>query len=399
MPSYRYEAVNASGARMEGILGAPDDKEAQRELRRRGLVPVALVPAIEGKVRRGRQRVTQRDRISAVLELATLLDAGLPIAEALDALVEGASKPAIGDGFAEMARRLKRGEAVPAAFRVGMPNLPEYAYLLVEAGDQTGQLASALKDAAGQLDYQERVRQDLRQALTYPLFLVLAGMAAVVFILMVVVPRFSTMFGGRFDQLPLISRIVMRAGVFTNENSLAVLLSVAALAAAVVWSLRQTAVRSRIYGLALRLPAIGPWLMSLETARWAGILATLLGNRVPLIRALDLAAGGLGSTALANGLEQVKRAVRGGVALSRALGDYTPFDAAALSLVRIGERAGNLPAMLKSLASLLEDASRTRMKRVLALMEPMAILLIGGVIGVFVTAIILAITSINTMPL
>ncbi|MBI1778297.1 MAG: type II secretion system F family protein [Proteobacteria bacterium] len=401
MSSFRYQAVNSDGVQLEGMIAAPDEREAQRELKRRNLTPLAIKPAeeVQARVKRGRASVSRRGQITVLSELATLLEAGLPIADALTALADGVERPGMAHGLAEIARRLKRGDRIPPAFRAGLPGLPEFAYLLIEAGDQTGQLAQALKDAVQQLDYQERVRQDLRQALTYPLFLVGAGVAAVIFILTVVVPRFSAMVGARFNELPYISQVVMTAGQFIHDNWLWLLIAAASGAAGIALALRQPATRMALLELAIRIPIIGPWLLSVETARWANVLATLLANRVPLLTALDLAAMSVDARSLAERLDQVKRVVRGGTALSRALTDYTPFDAAAIGLVKVGERAGNLAQMLTSLGKMLDDQSRARMKRVLALIEPAAIVIIGGVIGVFVTAIILAITSVNTLPL
>ncbi len=402
MSSFRYEAISSDGSQLDGTIAATDEREAHRELKRRGLTALSIerTGEVRGKTK-GRRggRVTQRDLITIVAEFATLLQAGLPIADALAALADAASKPMLADGLTEISRRLKRGDRVPAAIRAGLPGLPEYAYLLIEAGDRTGQLAQALKDTAKQLDYDERVRQDLRQALTYPLFLVAAGVAAVIFILTVVVPRFSTMFGARFNELPLLSQIVMSAGLFAKDNWQWLLIAAAVVAVGGAILLRRPEVRMAIAEAGLRIPVIGPWLLNIETARWANVLATLLANRVALMDALDLAGKSVGVRSLAERLDQVKRVVRGGAALSRALTDYTPFDAAAIGLVRVGEKAGNMPQMLGSLGAMLDEQSRARMKRVLALIEPVAILMIGGIIGVFVTAIILAITSVNTLPL
>ena len=147
------------------------------------------------------------------------------------------------------------------------------------------------------------------------------------------------------------------------------------------------------------MPAIGPWLTEQEIARWAGMMAKLLANKVALMRALELSRGALRSQHLARQMNQVERVVRGGAALSRAVADNTRFDATSLNLIRVGERAGQLAEMLGSLAALHERTSKDRLKRVLSLIEPAAILLIGGVIGVFVVAIILAITSVNQVTL
>jgi general secretion pathway protein F len=400
MTSFRYQAINGDGVQLDGTIAAVDEREAQRELKRRGLVPLSVELAFEE--RRPKKRggnASRREVITVISELATLLDAGLPIADALVALADGAPRPVLAQGLTEIARRLKRGDRIPASFRVGLPGLPDYAYLLVEAGDQTGQLAGALKDAFKQLDYDERVRQDLRQALTYPLFLMGAGVAAVAFILTVVVPRFSTMFGSRFNELPFLSQIVMTAGLFANDNWPWLLATMAVAGLGLVALFRHPAVRMGFFEFSLRIPVIGPWLLAVETARWANVLATLLANRVPLMTALELSALSLSARSMVERLEQVRRVVRGGAPLSKALADYAQFDPAAVGLIKVGERAGNLPQMLASLGAMLDEQSRAQMKRVLTLIEPVAILTIGGVIGVFVTAIILAITSVNILPI
>jgi len=228
---------------------------------------------------------------------------------------------------------------------------------------------------------------------------VLAGVGAVLFIFTAVVPRFAAMFAGKMDALPALSRWVMSVGIFVNDNLLLTLSAFAGALALAVVTLRRPEVRASLFEGALRMPALGPWLTEQEIARWAGMMAKLLANKVALMRALELSRGALRSQHLARQMNQVERVVRGGAALSRAIADNTRFDATSLNLIRVGERAGQLAEMLGSLAALHERTSKDRLKRVLSLIEPAAILLIGGVIGVFVVAIILAITSVNQVTL
>jgi general secretion pathway protein F len=323
----------------------------------------------------------------------------VPLAEALPTLAERGSDDPLSRAFAEMDRQLKRGRPILEALRAGFPDLPAYVFQLVEAGAETGELGAALKDASLQMEAEDKMRQEMRNALIYPMVLVCAGVGAVLFIFTVVVPRFSAMFAGRMHELPALSRWVLGVGVMINDNLTASLLVAAGVLAALVLILKRPETRQRLFELALRLPAIGSWLTEQEIARWAGMMAKLLANKVALMRALELARGALKSAVLAQQMSQVERTVRGGAALSRALADNTRFDATSLNLIRVGERAGQLAEMLGSLAALHERISRDRMKRVLSLIEPAAILVIGGVIGVFVTAIILAITSVNQITL
>jgi general secretion pathway protein F len=399
MTSFRYEAINADGTLLKGELDARDVRDASRELKRRGLTPVILDPA-KAKALKGKAKALGiRERMLAVGELAMLVEAGVPLAEALPTLAERGDDGALARAFTEMDRQLKRGRSILEALKAGFPELPAYAFQLVEAGAESGTLGPALKDAAAQMEAEDRLNQELRNALTYPIVLVCAGVGAVLFIFTAVVPRFATMFAGRMNELPALSRWVLGIGVFVNENLLMTLSAVAAIVAAVVVSLKRSETRRQLFELGLRLPVIGPWLAEQEIARWSGMMAKLLANKVALMRALDLSRGALRSARLAQQMSQVERVVRGGAALSRAIADHTRFDPTSLNLIRVGERAGQLPEMLASLAALHERTSRDRLKRVLSLIEPAAILIIGGVIGVFVTAIILAITSVNQITL
>jgi general secretion pathway protein F len=399
MTSFRYEAINPDGTLLKGLLEARDLKDASRELKRRGLTPVALDQAKARALKTKARVLGPRDRMLAIGELAMLVEAGVPLAEALPTLAERGEDSPLARAFGEMDRQLKRGRPILDALRAGFPELPAYVFQLVEAGAETGELASSLKDASAQMEAEDRLRQEMRNALTYPIVLVLAGVGAVLFIFTAVVPRFSAMFAGRMDELPALSRWVMKMGVLVNDNLIASLLGAAALVTFTVIAMRRPETRRRLFEIGLRVPAIGPWLTEQEIARWAGMMAKLLANKVALMRALELARGALKSATLAQQMSQVERMVRGGAALSRAISDHTRFDPTSLNLIRVGERAGQLPEMLGSLAALHERTSRDRLKRVLSLIEPAAILIIGGVIGVFVTAIILAITSVNQITL
>lgn len=151
--------------------------------------------------------------------------------------------------------------------------------------------------------------------------------------------------------------------------------------------------------LGIRLPLLGKFFLEAEAGRWTSMLATLLQNRIPLVQSLALARNSLNVESLKGRLIQVERAVRGGDALAKALEDYGIFDEILVNLVRVGERSGRLAEMLRSAAALAEQKGRDRIKRVMALLEPAAILVIGVVIGAIVISLFTAIASINNVRL
>lgn len=395
MPRFRFEAVNAEGVQLNGELDAGSDREAARALERRGLSVLRLDPSRAASPGVGRTgRLGLQDQILAFHELATMLHAGVALAEAVDAQARSAHHPRLVAAFESIAQGLRRGRAFSEALEASALPLPAYVPTLVRAGEQSGLLARALSDAVEQMGYDHAVRGEVRQALTYPAVLVLAGIGAILLMFVFVVPKFSGLLT-RAQELPLLAWAVLGSGLFVRDNLLWLGLGLAALVGVALRWLADPARRALAQERLERLPVLGPWRIEAETASWAKVLATLLGNRVPLMDALQLSLDAVRSPARRRRLEEVARSVRGGMPLAEALEQQSALTATGYNLIRVGERSGELPAMLRSLAQLCQDAGRTRMKQFLALLEPLAILVIGSVIGVIMIGIILAITSVN----
>jgi general secretion pathway protein F len=397
MAQYRYKAFSSEGAALEGMVNAQSEREAARQLERRGLSVVSVEPlAALGRGRSGVRvaRLRQRDLILALHELSTLLGAGVGLAEAVTAQGRSAHHPRLVAAFDAVAAGLRRGQAFSAALEAADLPLPRYVLTLVRSGEKSGLLGRALQDAVGQMEYDQTVRGEIRQALTYPAVLICAGLGAVVMMFTFVVPKFATLLK-RADDLPLLASAVLNTGMFLRQWYWAVLLLLLGVGAGVARILRDPAKRAQWLEGLERLPVLGTWRVESETATWARVLATLLSNRVALMEALGLAQESVLAPGRRARLEEVARNVRSGVPLADALEEQQTLTATGYNLVRVGERSGELPAMLQSLARLCQEAGRARMKQFLALLEPAAILLIGGAIGLIMIGIILAITSAN----
>lgn len=398
MQRYRYEAVNNEGSSFSGLLRAGTERDAARQLERRGLSVVALrtVAGTERARRPGRLRTA--DVILAVQELATMLTSGVPIADAVASQAASAHHPVIVAAFGGMARDLQRGQAFSQTLAASALPLPEYVVQLARAGELTGELGAALRDAGAQMEYEQALRNEMRNALIYPAVLVLAGVAAVALMFLFVVPKFASLLD-RSDDLPFLAWAVLGLGMWTRENFLLLVVVVAAAVFGAAAALRRPGVRDGLLDRAARMPVVGPWLVESDTARWAKVLGALLSNRVPLMRALELAQAGLQLPHRRARMGEVTRAVRGGSALADALEDHEALTATGYNLIRVGERSGKLAPMLESLARLYAEAGRNRMKRVLILIEPIAILVIGSMIGTIILGVILAITSANDLAI
>ena len=394
---FLYQAANAQGQVLSGQISSVDQREALRQLQLQNLTPISIERAVKARATSAgsAKSASTQDKTLAMQELATLLNAGVPLAESVESISVAHAEGAIGAAFGKALTALQGGARFSDALQAMQLELPTYLYQLAAAGELTGKLGQSLQTAVAQMEYEDRMRQEMRNALTYPTILVISGIAATLLVFIVVVPKFANLLKGNTSNVPWISQWVIGTGMFVQANLLWVGMGVLALVMAVLAALGSPALRAKGYEALARMPLLGQWIVDSEMGRWASMLAALLGSRVPIITAMELALAGVHISRLRNSLQQVLRDVRGGARFADALAGNRALAATGVNLVRVGERSGELAPMLRALATLYENAGRDRMKRFLLLLEPIAILLIGAVIGVIMVAIMLAVTSLN----
>lgn len=398
---FQYRAVNAQGHSVSGQIGAASEREAVRLLRQKELTPLEVAPA-------GRPPATNRARVKrasnqektlVIRELATLLQAGVSLAEAVESIGQSHTDSSIGETFTHIHSKLRGGESFSQGLQSAQLEWPDYLFQLVAAGEHTGKLAHALQSAATQMEYEQRIKSEMRNALIYPSILVFSGIAATLLIFIVVVPKFANLLKSNRAQIPDISVWVLTTGLFVKENLLWVGLGAVAAVLAIVSIVANPVLRTRMLQALSRVPVLGTWLIETEIGRWAAMLSTLLENRVPILKAMELTQQGMRLTAVQQKLQQALREVRSGKKMAEALAGVQMLNVTGLNLIRVGERSGELANMLRTLATLYENAGRERLKRFLILLEPAAILIIGSVIGTIMVAVMLAITSLSNISL
>jgi len=265
---------------------------------------------------------------------------------------------------------------------------------LVSAGESTGDLPAALGRAADQMEFDDQIRAETSEALVYPVILIMAGAAAVLFVFSFVVPRFSTLLAGKKADLPWLSAAVMATGEFVNQHALALLLVAAGLVFAGL-ALRRALGPERIRSAVARLPLLGGWLQQQELSRWTGMLALMLQSRVPILTALDLTAAAVSLPEVAAKLRQTLADIGRGETMSASLANRELLPPSALSMVRVGERTGQLGQMMSHVAAYSLEQNRRQRRRLVALIEPAAILVLGGIIALVIVGVVLALTSLS----
>ncbi len=388
---YQYEGIDiASGQGVEGELDAQSETDAVNILQGRQVEVIKLIA--QQSQQAPNKKVSESDLMLPLKELATLTEAGVSLLESLNALAKNKEHGGIARGFKKLASLIESGESLSSAIKQSSMPFPDYVEHLVNAGELSGQLAGALRNAASQLEYDQAIRNDLKSALTYPLVLIGSGIAAMLIIFFAVVPKFSHMLNND-TELPMLAYLVLSAGKLANDQPVFVIGGIVAVVFMIVLTLSNKSVRLKLLNSALNLPVVGPWLAEQDAARWASLCGAMLTARVELTTALKLAANSGPFVVRRQRANNLINDVQSGVALTECIERANLLPGTSLNLVAVGEKTGQLAKMFMAIAKLHDEACKRRMKQVLTLIEPIAILIVGVLIGIMILGIVLAITA------
>ena len=400
MPLYSYKAARPGGEVVEGELEAPDEATLIRQLQDEGLLPIRTRRAdrgLRGLLRRRGPRIDAEQVLHFTRELATLLEAGLTLDRALAILADLADDPALKQVIEGVREKVQGGDSLSAALAAQGKVFSPLYLSMVRAGEAGGVLHQVLERLADYLERSHELRESIRSALIYPTILLVVAGLSVAGLLIFVVPRFSQMFEEMGQTLPLATRIVVATGDFLGHWWWALLAGGLLLAAAVKARLERPEVRARWDARVLRWPLVGGLVARVETARLARTLATLLGNGLPLLQALDLAREVVGNQAIAAALAQVSEEMRRGRGLTEPLAEADVLPPLALQMIRVGEESGELETMLFKVADVFDQEVRAAVKRLLTLLEPVLIVGLGVLVAGIIVSILMAVLSANQL--
>ena len=413
MPVFKYEAVSSNGQRSKGSIDAQNAPGAMALLSERGLRVFEMVElgarsskldsGVVGSVNStkkltgGRKRIPQEEVLLCIQELATLLNAGIPLADSVSNIAAGYADRALGDALQMAYASLRAGNTLAAAIKASGLTLPDYVYELVRAGEETGKLGASLTSAAEQMQADAEFRRETRNALTYPVVLIASGLMATLVVFVFVVPKFANILSNPKADIPAMSRWVLQSGIWLVENKLMAILSAISLVAG-LWALfSQASVRAQFWETASELPVVGRWITHIELARWASMFSVLLQHHVPLLDALRHSHNSLTGIAWRNKAEMIAKDVKGGQSLATAMQTHHFLDTVGLNLIRVGEQSGKLAHTTSSLASMHRTHAQQSMKQFLILLEPITILLVSVILGGIMISVMLAITSLTNV--
>ncbi|CBV43105.1 type II secretion system inner membrane protein GspF [Halomonas elongata] len=396
MPTYRYLALDLEGRRRRDVIQAENERHARELLSDRGLFARRLEEIRGARQRRRGQRLDAERLTLLTRQLATLIDAGIPIGQALEALASQADREAARALLLSLVNRVREGYSLADSLKAHPASFDRLYVALVAAGERAGQLPQVLERLADHLERSQRQRQKAKGALVYPLVLVLVSVGVVSGLMTYVVPRLAAQFERSDMTLPWLTRGLIALADAMQSLGPWLLATLLLLGLAAARSLRRPAIRLKVDRRLLTLPRLGELLLLLDSARLTRTLAILTLSGIPLVDALRVSRDTLANACLRHHLGEVEEAVTSGVSLHRALADTGRFSPTLLHMVASGESSGRLGEMLERVAATQESAFSRRVDMALALFEPLIILAMGGVVLTIVLAILLPIMSLNS---
>jgi general secretion pathway protein F len=393
---YEYSALDRQGKTKRGVIEAASSVAASRRLGEQGLFPTKL-KAARSKTTEGRPRSSMFRRTNALelgvatRQLSVMLAAGMPLADSLMAVAEQQSRSELGGILTRVREEVLQGSPFYLALSAETQVFQPLYISMVQVGEASGTLDKVLLQLAEFMDEQSRFNSQLKAAMTYPLLMLLVGTAVLIFLMTFVVPKITRMLDDLDQVLPLPTRLLMGFSEFLASYWW-LLVGTVVLA---VWVIRRYSLtrRGRLWldRKKFAWPLIGPLALHSATARFARTTATLLRSGVPLLTTLEIVQRLLGNNYLQQALETVRVKVTEGEGLAKPLRDTGAFPPMLAQMAAVGERSGELEGLLFRVADIYEHQMQTRLNGLMALLEPIMILIMGGVVGFIVLAVLMPI--------
>ncbi len=401
MPGFRYQAYSVEGKLHKGVLEADSARQARAQLRDQGLTPyrvdviAANDPAGGARFRRAGLSTAQLNQVTR--GLASLLEAGLTVEQAFNALIEQAEVERVRQVLAALRGEVLAGNAVAKALATFPDVFSELYRTLVAAGESSGQLPRVLARLADYLEDRQQMRGRLALALIYPAIVFAVALVVVGTLLVYVLPQVIQVFVHAHQQLPILTRALIAFSGFLQATWGLWLVLAAAAAAGLRYALRREAARAAIHRFLWRLPFVGRTLRHLDAARLAATLSILVGSRVPILQALEAGIGVMVLVPMRAALATAARGVREGMPLARALAATRAFPPVMVHLIASGEASGRLDEALERAARQQQSEVATTLAAFAAVFEPAMILAMGGLVLGIVIAILLPIFQLNSL--
>lgn len=397
MAVYEYQALAKTGKTVRGTIDADTPAAARRKLREQDLHPTRVEATFEknagGREERGAGigRIGQRDLALMTRQIAVLLKAGMPLVEALTALIAQTSNPRLRKIIFDVRDRVNEGVSLADAMSSHKKVFSELFVNMVRAGESSGALESVLTRLADITERNVRMKHKITSMLAYPILMGVVGFGVVTFLMSFIVPKIVQVFEKQDRQLPTITKIMMGACYFVRDWW--ILIAAAAIGSYVLWRIWVARPDGRLKWdkIKLRMPLLGPLYIKMTSARFSRTLGTMLQSGLTMMTALDVVKTVVQNRVIEGLMDDVKSSVRRGRDLATPLQETGYFPPMLIHMIELGQRSGELESMLTQVADTYDEDIELTVNGIVSLLEPMMILVMGVLVGTLVMSILLPI--------
>ncbi|UCU99839.1 type II secretion system F family protein [Acidovorax radicis] len=416
MPDYVWRAISADGKAVEGHSSANTESAVLKQLREQGLTPLeinegaanvaAKGPGARGPVaamlakpksRVAKGPVKTSDVLALTSELSIMLRAGLALDNALRVLIDMSYKPSVAKLLQGVLDAVKGGTPLSRALTAHRELFGDFYINMIRSGEASGQMSAVLERLVEHMERQRALRESVVSATIYPAILLGVAVLSLVAMLGFVVPQFEKLFTDMGDALPLPTQWVMALGHAFKSYGLVIALVAFGVGSLLMRWFRSPRGRQWWQAQLLKMPLVGRLALKYELTLFSRSLGTLLGNGVPMLTALHIATETVGNTVLQQALASVAPIVKEGGKVVQAITSTGIFEPLAINLIRVGEETGRIGPMMLELAHILNREVEIGIKRLLTLVEPVLILVLGVLIAAIIVSILLGILSVNDL--
>lgn len=403
MAVFEYHAIaRGTGKKVRGMIDADSPASARRKLREQSLVPTRVNESRGDKAAAKQEssfdigRVRVRDLAFATRQLAVLLNAGMPLVEAMSALIDQTPRPKLRKALFAVRDRVREGRPLADGMNDHPRIFPPLYVNMVRAGEASGALEQVLFRLADILEHQARMRAKVLSTLAYPVFMALFAVGIIVFMMVVIVPRITALFEKQDQDLPRITDILIVTSDFVGAYWW--LLSGMVVGGFILWRwwISRPEGRLKWDAFVLRVPLIGQLRLKLICGRFARTLGTMLESGLTMMKSLDVVSTVLQNRYIEGALDDIKAGVRRGRDLAAPMKDSGVFPPMLIHMVELGERSGEIEGMLLKAADTYDEDVQVTVDGLVSLLEPIIILVMGIFVGLLVLAILLPILQMST---
>ena len=399
MPKYNYIEIDSSGSIVQGTMEAGTSSEVVAMMKSRGSRPIEVTEDIKGlggvNITLGKRRIKSKDLSVFAKQLYTMLHAGMPLLTCIETLKDQVQSKLLKEKLVDIYQDLQKGTIFSTALQKHSEAFPELFISMIKSGELTGNMDSVLNNLSTHYQKEARLQAQIRSAMIYPIIVLIVAIAVTIFLLVKLVPMFKTFFKGK--SLPPITEFVVN----TSDFMIAKWYIIIAVVVGVIFVLNRyfaTPVgRMQLDTNKLRFPLIGNFMKTIASSRFASTLSVLISSGIPIIQAIESSAQVTNNVFIQKNMTYAVDNIKKGSPMSVELKKLEIFPPMMISMLKIGEESGSIDSMLQKTSDFFEEELEEAIKRMTSMMEPLIIIIVGGIVAVVLLSIYMPMFDLSTM--